>query len=286
MKMHIAAVMAAALLALPHGAMAQSGTLERIESSGKMRIGYRESEPPMSFAENGGQPVGYTIDICMRIATAVKEKLGRPDITVDFVPVTAADRFTALTDDQIDILCGSTTKTLSRSELVDFTQLTFVTGASLLSLDDARVESIPDLQGKKVGVVHDTTTIDVLENVLQGALIEAEVVAVDSAADAVRALREGEIDAFSSDQVVLVGLVLTSTEPGNFFVSSELFSFEPFALAVKRNDADFRLVADRVLSHLNRTGQIGDIYDKWFGKVAKEISPALRAVYSLNSTPE
>ena len=99
-------------------------------------------------------------------------------------------------------------------------------------------------------------------------------------------MREGEIDAFASDHVVLVGLVLTSKEPGNFFVSSELFSFEPFALAVKRNDADFRLVADRVLSHLNRTGQIGEIYDKWFGKVAKEISPALRAVYSLNSTPE
>ena len=191
MKMHVAAVMAAALLALPHGAMAQSGTLERIESSGKMRIGYRQSEPPMSFAENGGDPVGYTIDICMRIATAVKEKLGRSDITLDFVPVTAADRFTALTDDQIDILCGSTTKTLSRSELVDFTQLTFVTGAALLSLDEARVESVLDLQGKKVGVVHDTTTIDVLEKVLKDGLIEAEIVSVDSAADAVHALREG-----------------------------------------------------------------------------------------------
>ena len=72
MRTHFAAAMALVLLALPHVVMAQSGTLERIETSGKMRIGYRESEPPMSFVENGGDPVGYSIDICMRIATAVK----------------------------------------------------------------------------------------------------------------------------------------------------------------------------------------------------------------------
>ncbi len=263
------------------------GTLDQIRESGKIRIGYRQSEPPMSFAKENGQAVGYSIDLCMRIATGVKEELGKPDIAVEFVPVTAESRFTALVDNRIDILCGSTTKTLTRSQLVDFTQLTFVTGASLLSLDGARVIGISDLQGKKVGVVRDTTTIEALKAALKQSLTEAEIVAVDTAADAIRALSNGKIDAFSSDQVVLIGLVLTSKDQdGHYFVSTELFSFEPFALAVRRNDADFRLVADRALSQLYRSGQIEKIYKQWFGQFSPKMPTALSALYQLNATPE
>ena len=100
------------------------------------------------------------------------------------------------------------------------------------------------------------------------------------------ALKNGEVDAFSSDQVVLIGLVLTSESKGDYFVSSELFSFEPFALAVRRNDADFRLIADRVLSQLNRSGQINEIYRRWFGAFSKTRPIMLEALYQLNATPE
>ncbi len=241
----------------------------------------------MSFADGNGQAIGYSIDLCSRIVTSVKDELGNPDIAVELVPVTAESRFTALSDNSIDILCGSTTKTLSRSKLVDFTQLTFVTGASLLSLGKARVIGVSDLQGKKVGVVRKTTTIESLKAALEKSLIEAEIVAVDSASDAVKALLNSEIDAFSSDQVVLIGLVLTSKEQGgDYFVSTELFSFEPFALAVRRNDADFRLVADRALSQLYRGKQIEKIYKKWFGQFSPKMPSALSALYRLNATPE
>jgi ABC-type amino acid transport substrate-binding protein len=286
MKAFFTAVSTLILLASPLSAAEQSGTLEQIKESGTIRLGYRQSEPPMSFVDSSGKPVGYTIDLCLRIATAVKAELGAPEIAVEFVPVNAANRFTALSDNKIDILCGSTTKTLSRSEIVDFTQLTFVTGASLLSLDGAKVAAVADLQGKKVGVVKGTTTIEVLKGALKDSLIEAEVVPVDSASDAVKSLLDGKIDAFSSDQVVLIGLVLTSEDKGDLVISNELFSFEPFALAVRRNDADFRLAADRVLSHLYRSGQIVQIYRKWFGQFAKKAPAALGAVYRLNATPE
>ncbi len=286
MKIFLTAVSALILLASPLSAAEQSGTLEQIKESGTIRLGYRQSEPPMSFVDSSGQPVGYSIDLCQRIATAVKAQLKAPEITVEFVPVNAENRFTALSDNKIDILCGSTTKTLSRSEIVDFTQLTFVTGASLLSLDGSKVAAVADLQGKKVGVVKGTTTIEVLKGALKDSLTEAEVVPVDSASDAVKSLRDGKIDAFSSDQVVLIGLVLESKDKGDLVISNELFSFEPFALAVRRNDADFRLVADRVLSHLYRSGQIIQIYRKWFGGFSKKAPAALGAVYRLNATPE
>ena len=286
MRVLFAMGMALALLAPPFGAAANAGTLDQIKQSAKIRIGYRVSEPPMSFLDKDGKPVGYSIDVCSRIVTAVKTKLGNANIAVEYVPVDSSTRFPMLADNSIDILCGATTKTLSRGELVDFTQLTFVTGASLLSLKAAPVAGIADLQGKKVAVVKATTTIDALEGALKSSLIEAEVVPVASAAEGIAALRDGKVGAFSSDQVVLIGLLLTAADRDSFAIANELFSYEPFALAVRRNDADFRLIADRVLSHLYRTGDVVQIYDKWMGFIQGKMPPALQAMYRLNATPE
>lgn len=281
-------IVAAALLiaAAPLSASEQIPTLEQIKQSGKIRLGYRQSEPPMSFRNNEGNPIGYSIDLCSRIVTGVKNEVGNPDLSVDYVPITAQNRFDALTQNKIDILCGSTTKTLARSELVDFTQLTFATGASLMSLQEAPVNTLSDLQGKKVSVVRNTTTEQVLKAALKETLTDAEVVVVDSAVDGFEMLKNGKVDAYSSDQVVLIGLLLTSEAPQRYGVSEVTFSYEPFALAVRRDDADFRLVADRVLSQLYRSGQIMEIYQRWFGKFSKNIPGAIAALYQINATPE
>ena len=263
-----------------------TGTLKRINDSGHMNLGFREAEPPMSFRDAGGNPVGYSIDLCNHVAAAVKQKLDRPDIVITYVPVTAETRFASIESGSTDILCGATTKTLDRSERVGFTQLTFVTGASLLSLESAKVPDIMSLKGKRVAVVANTTTIKALKGALEKRLVDARVVSVSSATEGIAALEKGEVDAFSSDQVVLIGQVIVSKEPKQFYLSEELFSFEPFALAVARGDADFQLVADRALSQLNRTGQVAAIYRKWFGRFAKEPPLVLKALYQLNATPK
>ena len=279
-------VIALVLFASFFAVAAEAATLDQIKQTGKIRIGYRASEPPMSFTDQNGQPIGFSIDVCTRIVNAVKTELGNPNISVEYVAVDSANRFSKLTDNAIDILCGTTTKTLSRAKLVDFTQLTFVTGASLVSRKDAAIAGVAGLQGKKVAVVKDTTTIASLKGALKTALVEAEVVPVASAAEGFAALQGGQVDAYSSDQVVLIGLLLTSADRANFVISNELFSYEPLALAVRRNDADFRLVADRVLSQLYRTGDIVQIYEKWFGVVQGKMPPMLQAMYRLNATPE
>lgn len=286
MKSWFALILAAALLAPSLGETAPSGTLEQIKSSGTVRIGYRQAEPPMSFDDENGIPVGYTIDLCARIVTAIKAELQLAELAVAYVPVTASDRFAALTDNKIDILCGSTTKTLARGKLVDFTQLTFATGASLLSLNAAPVTGVADLRGKKVAVIKDTTTIEALRAALKERLTEAEIVPVDTTDQGMKLLRDGEVAAFSADQVVLIGLVLMAKDMETFGVSPNFFSFEPFALAVRRNDADFRLVADSALSQLYRTGQINEIYRKWFGILSKKKPIMIDALYRLNATPE
>jgi ABC-type amino acid transport substrate-binding protein len=263
-----------------------TGTLKRIDDTGQMNLGFRESEPPMSLRDRSGNPVGYSIDLCDHIAAAVKQKLGRSDITVNYVPVTAENRFTSIESAGIDILCGATTKTLDRSERVGFTQLTFVTGASLLSRNGDKVRNILGLKGKRVAVVFNTTTIEALKGALNKRLVDAEVVPVSSAAEGMALLDKGEVDAFSSDQVVLIGQVIARNREKQYFLSEELFSFEPFALAVTRGDVDFQLVADRALSRLNRSGQIAAIYRKWFGRFGAKPPIVLKALYQLNATPE
>ena len=285
MRGKLGIILLIAFCASPLSAQELTGTLQQIKESGQIRIGYRVSEPPMSFLDKDGNPAGYSIDICKAIVTEVENKIDK-DVKIEYVPVTADGRFKALGDNKIDILCGSTTKTLSRSEIVDFTQLTFVTGASLMTLKDNKTLDSSGFDGTKIGVVKGTTTEAELKKLIQETSTNAKVVLFNSAKESIDALRKKKIDAFSSDQIVLIGLALKENDPMNFAIKSHVFSFEPFALAVRRNDADFRLVADRVISELYRSGRILKIYDKWIGKFSRKRLPIFDAMVKLNATPE
>ena len=285
MRRELLTLLIIVLLVSPAAAQEFTGTLRQIEKSGQIRIGYRESEPPMSFRGQDGQPLGYSIDICRAIVAQVQNELGA-EVKVQYVPVTADERFEALRQNKIDILCGSTTKTLSRSERVDFTQLTFVTGASLMTLKDTKAFEAAGVEGTRIGVVKATTTLAALNNLLRETSTNAEVVLFDSAQEGTEALRRKQIDAFASDQIVLIGIALKQPDGRNFVVKSEVFSFEPFALAVRRNDADFRLVADSVIAGLCRTGEINTIYDRWIGKYTRQKLPLFKALIKLNTIPE
>jgi ABC-type amino acid transport substrate-binding protein len=283
MRGMLTTILLVVFLTTPLSAHALTGTLQQIEKSGIIKIGYRTSQPPMSSMNKDGIPEGYSIDLCQHILAGIEEKIGK-DIKIEYVPVTAEERFKALSDNRIDILCGATTKTLSRGELVDFTQLTFVTGAAFMTLKGTNLMN--DFNGKKIGVVKGTTTYAALQELIEDPEIKAEIVLVDSTTDGINAMEKGKIDAIAADQVVLIGLALKSGNPENFSILPNLISYEPFALAVRRNDADFRLVADRVISNLYRTKQIIPIYNKWFGQFSSQMPTAFEAVIKINATPE
>jgi glutamate/aspartate transport system substrate-binding protein len=276
-------ILMVAFFANPAAAQELTGTLQQIQKTGKIKIGYRLSQPPMSFLDKEDKPAGYSIDLSKHIVNEIKKKIGS-EIKVEYVHVTAEDRFNALAENKIDILCGSTTKTLSRSELVDFTQLTFVTGASFMTLKGVKLRN--NFDGKKIGVVKNTTTAAALEKLFQKTSTNADIVLFNSTAKGFDALLTKKIDAFSADQVILIGLALSTDKSNNFTVLGDLFSFEPFAFAVRRNDADFRLVADRAISDLYRTKQIIEIYNKWFGEFSANRTTAFDALIQINATPE
>jgi ABC-type amino acid transport substrate-binding protein len=281
----IALVLALTLNA-PASASELTGTLKRVKSTGTLVIGHREASRPFSFVNEQGEAAGYAVDLCLRVAAAVKEQLGLDRLETRFVALTAENRIDKVADGSVDIECGNTTNTLSRAERVDFTNTMFITGASLLTRADGKIAGVTELNGKSVSVVVGTTTEQALTERLAKSLIDAKVVKVKDHNEGIEALLDGRVDAHAGDQLVLIGLAKSVKEPGRLALSPEIFSYEPYALMVKRNDADFRLVANRVLARLYRSGEIGAIYEKWFGNWGGRPSPLLLAMFALNALPE
>ncbi len=277
-----------ALIAVPGSALMAQGTLERIADRGEFRIGYRTDARPLSYQENG-EAAGYSVDFCRRIAAAVRDHLELRDMKVTYVPVATEDRIDAIVKGDIDIECGASTVTLGRQEQVDFTLMTFVTGGTILSKSANRVANLANLSGRRVAVIEGTTSAVALEVNLRENLIDAEVVLVPDRKEGMTQLENGDVDGFASDQIVLMGEALAARErnPGlSFSFADELFSFEPYAFMVRRNDADFRLVANRALAQLFRGGQYAQLYQRWVGSVGIRPSPMLVAMYKVQTLSE
>ena len=262
------------------------GTLERIRERGELRIGYRADARPLSFEENGA-PSGYSVDLCKRIAAGIGGQLSLPAMKATFVKVTTENRFDALVKGDIDIECGATTITLGRLERVDFTLMTFVTGGTFLP---ARSAALPiRLSGKRVAVSRGTSTATALQAYLKENSIDARVVTVDDRDAGMSRLQRGDVDALAGDQIVLLGNALEALEANknaNFSFADELFSYEPYAFMVRRNDADFRLVVNRELAEIFRDGDQAQIYQTWVGSNGVKPSPMLIAMYLVQGLSE
>ena len=275
----------ALLLLTPCGAAAE-GTLEKISRTGEFVIGYRTDSLPLSFRDGRGQPAGYSVDLCQRIGKGVQQHFADKSIKVKFVPVTSDDRISAVADGTIDIECGSTTITLSRQEIVDFSIPTFLTGGSFASLRNSGIETVADLAGKRIGVARGTTTEGQLKAFLADNNIEANIVIVGDRTEGWARLNQGNIDAMASDQIVLIGLIMSSPDPTKFWLDSEIFSYEPYGFVVRRDDAEFRLVVNRAIAEVYRSGEHADIYYEWIGKAGIEVPPSLAMMFQLGALPE
>lgn len=280
-------MMVAALSVLTWTAVAAEvqGTLEKIKATRTITIGHRDSSRPFSFLGDDGKPAGYSVDLCVRIATGVQQELGLPDLAIKWVKVTPENRLAMVANGTVDIECGSTTTTLSRQEQVDFTNMTFVDGGSFLATEASGINVVSDLNGKRVAVIPGTTTEKALTEAVAKAAVTPQIIKVPDHAQGLAALERGQADAYASDRVLLIGLGRTLRDTSKINVSTEYFSYEPYALMVRRGDSSFRLAANRTLARLYRSGEILRIYEKWFGDMGHP-STLLLAMYLLHSVPE
>ena len=285
MKIVFGALLTALLLGGPVLGQDLDGTLKKIKTSGTFTIGYREAAPPFSFPGPDKRPVGYSIDLCMHVASAIQKQLGIDNLKLDWVPVTAENRIDMVAQGKVDIECGTTTASLSRQERVDFSLMTFVDGGSLLTAAGTNWRGLADLTDKRIAVIPGTTTEKALNDFLKKEFITVKVVPVKDHLEGLAAVEKGLADAFASDRGTLIGIAITSKDPKRFALANVVFSYEPYGLMVRRNDAAFRLAVNRALAGLYRSGGFVPIYERWFGGFGKP-SDAIQAMYLLNGLPE
>jgi len=279
---------AIAALLLASGAAAASaaaaGTLDRIAQTKSIRIAYRDDAPPFSYMGKGGQPAGYMVDLCRAVAQELAAQLKLPALNLVYVPVTAVDRFEAISEGKADLLCEPTTQTLSRREEVDFSIPTFVDGAGLLIRKDGP-HSLKQLAGKKIGVLAGTTTEEELRNTLKDAGMTAEVIPADTHEDGLAMLDSGKVSAYFADRSILVFLAQKSAAPDKLLLADNYLTIEPYALALPHGDENFRLAVDRALSHIYRSGKIAQIFSNTFGDKAKP-SRIVQTLYLISALPD
>jgi ABC-type amino acid transport substrate-binding protein len=286
MRLTMAALAALLWSAASPADAADSATLAKVKATGTLTLGYRTDSPPFSSATPTTPPQGFSIDLCQRVAEEVRAVLNLGTFNARYVPVTPENRFDAVAKGEVDIECGNSTVTLSRMEKVDFSLTTFITGASMLTLASAQIPSVADLKGKTLTVVSGTTTERALADKLKELSINAKVIKLTDHGEALRLLDKGESNAHVADQLILVGLARQSGDPSRYSVVAEPFTYEPYVLTLPRGDDDFRLLVNRTLARLYRTGEIGQVYEKWFGDWGGRPSRLLIAMWALNGLPE
>jgi ABC-type amino acid transport substrate-binding protein len=279
------AVLAMVLAGATSEAQTLTGTLKKVKDTGTLTMGYRQNALPFSFTGSDGKPTGYSVDLCQEIAVAVQNELKLPSLALNWVPVTPESRIDAVANGTVDIECGSTTASLSRQEKVDFTMMTFVDGASLLIVEGSGVKMLSDMAGKRIGVVPGTTTERAVAEFLRTTSLAATVVPMKDHDEGLAGLQTSKIEAYASDRTILMGLVIQARGTARYALISEDLSYEPYGFMVRRDDSAFRLVANRALARIYRSGAIGAIYAKWFGPLGKP-TPALVLMYALQGLPE
>jgi polar amino acid transport system substrate-binding protein len=278
----IAALMALTALVEPVSA---AGTLDRIRQNGKVMLGYRADAQPFSYRDESGNPAGYSVTLCQAIADALKADLGLANLSVEWVPVTLDDRFAAVQQGKVDLLCGAETETLARRKDVSFSLPIFPSGIGALVAANAppELESILErgsppsrpiwrgspartlLEQQTFAVVANTRSVDWLRERAAAFDIDAKTVPVDSYEAGVQSLIDGNADVLFGDRAILLEAAKRNPDAHGLTLIDRRFTNEPVALVLPRDDEDFRLAVDQKLSQTIRSDNFRGLYARWFG---------------------
>jgi len=259
---------------------AGAATLDTVTQRGSVRIGYITDEAPFSSVKSGADPTGYAIDLCGKIADEIEYRV--PQLKREYVEMTLANGFDAVKNGQIDLLCGAITVNLKRREIVDFSQPIFLTGATALLRKDSpnylqtlflekpavRPVSQRVPSTRVIGVRASTTTGTTLREALAIQASKTKLSDFETHEDGLKALEDHKIDAYIADQVLLISLAKRARDPSSLEIGDRLFTHEPYAIALRRDDADFRLLADRALTAFYLSDDFLPLLEGYFGSEA------------------
>ena len=260
----LVALTATALFTGPAAAAELTGTLKKIKDTGVIKIGHRDASVPISYLDDKQKPIGYGVDICLKIADKIKAELKMPNLKVEFVPVTSQTRIPILTGGNIDIECGSTTNSVERQKQVDFAPTYFVTGTKIIVKKSSGIKGYDDLKGKTVVFTQGTTNERAMKAYNDAKKLDIKFIPSKDHAESFLAVQTGRAAAFPMDDILLYGLKAGAKNPDDFVVVGEFLSDDPYAIMMRRDDPAFKKVVDDAVKGIYKSGEINKIYTKWF----------------------
>jgi len=267
MKRILALVAALAVLAssvtpaLAQAPAPAQGTLEKINQSGTLTIGTRTGSPPFAYVNSKNEWVGFSIDLVEELVKpALEKKLGKA-IKVEKKESTPPTRIPLLSSNAVDLIAGTMTDTRTRRDSVDFSITFFVTGAQFLVKKGSKIRSIKDIDGKRIASQQGSTNAKIIRERAP----KAQLREFPDQPAAFQALLQGQVDAYTNDGIQLAGLKAKAQNPAQWEIVGDFYSYEPYGMAMRKNDADFRNVVNGGLMDGIESGKYFEIYDKWFG---------------------
>jgi glutamate/aspartate transport system substrate-binding protein len=241
-----------------------SDTLKKIKESGNIVIGHRDASIPFSYLDDKQQPIGYSMDICLRVVEAIKAELQLPNLQVQMNPVTSATRIPLMQNGTVDLECGSTTNNLERQKQVAFAVTTFVTSNRLMAKKASNITKLDDMKGKAIVSTSGTTNLKQITELNTQRNLGMNIMTAKDHAEAFLMVETDRAVAFAMDDILLYSLVANAKTPGDFMITSEALSVEPYGIMMRKDDPAFKAVVDKAIKALLQSGDIQKIYTKWF----------------------
>ncbi len=246
------------------GTAGAADTLKKIRDSGEITLGYRESSVPFSFLDANKQPIGYSIDLCMKVVAAVRRDLKMPGLAVKLAPVTPATRIPDLVAGKVDIECGSTTNNAERRKQVAFTVATYIAGAKYVFKTASNIKGIDDFAKKAVVTTQGTTAEKILRGLDTQNSMKMDILLGKDHAESFSYVVSGRALGFFMDDILLYSLRAESASPKDYEVSTKLLSIEPLSLMLRSEDPAFKRLVDNEITRVIMDGEIYALYKKWF----------------------
>jgi glutamate/aspartate transport system substrate-binding protein len=274
------------------GIVQLSGTLQKINATRTIVIGYREASLPFSYINKAEPPIGYSIDLCQEIVKDIRAELGTDSIQVKYHAVDTQTRIPSLLDGTIDLECGTTTSNAERQKRVAFSPVIFLSGTKLAVKRSSRFSSYRDLKGRAVAVTPASTNEAAIEalNASQAMNIAIEVVPGNT--QALEAVASGAADAWAGDDAVLTAAIIESSDPRGYKVLDDFLSYDPYGIMYRRDDPEFGALVNRAFERLAQTRELARIYAQWFQhklpsgkKLGITMSPQLESIFESLGQP-
>jgi len=255
--------------------------LKSIVGNKTIRIAYRTDATPFSFKNDKGEPAGFSLDLCQLVTKSIGQQFGVPDINIEWIPVTVQTRFSAISNGQADVECGSSTITLGRMKEVDFSNITFVESTGVVVARAANFHSFSDMAGKKIAVVAGTTNEAAVNQQSRAHNLNITVVTVKDRDEGISALESGKVDGYAGDKLLLAGT--HANNPDAVVMLPDDLSIEAYAIALPRGDWALRLAVNTGLASVFRSGLIFAGFKTWFGQIGLEPGVLPRAAWALGA---